>query len=318
LLPRVAVYYTLDAVPSWGCILRTSKLIYIALSGATIALLVGVGLFFAPFGVSQNLANRGTAAAALVSGFAVVMTALALVATVRVESSDFRAEERVKEDLARLLASLRSIYLKAAWLTQQQDQMDSRHASLFDGEREVLQGFLNSTTASAFYALEGRKSAESGSRPEEWRVFSLYVIDILRSPMPKAYQLVARRAVRAEHLLTQLRREDIAALSADVSDLAKAVEDFDRHRSETVLARAAYEAYGGEDDEEAANRSAMDRFKELKSRGIEDPDIDLFLGVDLASVQKAVDAGANVNVTIGEVLSRYENASEAGPISKPD
>ena len=241
--------------------MRPSRLIYIALTGATLALLVGIGLFFAPFGVSQNLANRGTAAAALVSGFAVVMTALALVATVRVESSDFRAEERVKEDVARLLASLRSIYLKAAWLTQQLDQGDSRHASLFNGERQVLQEFLNSTTAPAFYALEGRISAEKGSRPEEWRVFSLYVIDILCSPMPAAYQLIARRAVRAEHLLTQLRREDVAAMSADVSDLSRAIEEFARNRSETTLARAAYEVFGGEDDEEATSRSAMESSK---------------------------------------------------------
>jgi len=283
-------------------------------------LLVGIGLFFAPFGVSQNLANRGTAAAALVSGFAVVMTALALVATVRVESSDFRAEERVKEDVARLLASLRSIYLKAAWLTQQRDQGDSRHASLFNGERQVLQEFLNSTTAPAFYALEGRISAEKGSRPEEWRVFSLYVIDILCSPMPAAYQLIARRAVRAEHLLTQLRREDVAAMSADVSDLSRAIEEFARNRSETTLARAAYEVFGGEDDEEATSRSAMESLKELKDQGIEDPDIDLFLGVDandLASVQKAVDAGANVNVTMEELLSRYKDAKPPRPESKP-
>jgi len=281
---------------------------------------VGIGLFFAPFGVSQNLANRGTAAAALVSGFAVVMTALALVATVRVESSDFRAEERVKEDVARLLASLRSIYLKAAWLTQQRDQGDSRHASLFNGERQVLQEFLNSTTAPAFYALEGRISAEKGSRPEEWRVFSLYVIDILCSPMPAAYQLIARRAVRAEHLLTQLRREDVAAMSADVSDLSRAIEEFARNRSETTLARAAYEVFGGEDDEEATSRSAMESLKELKDQGIEDPDIDLFLGVDandLASVQKAVDAGANVNVTMEELLSRYKDAKPPRPESKP-
>lgn len=283
-------------------------------------MLVGIGLFFAPFGVSQNLANRGTAAAALVSGFAVVMTALALVATVRVESSDFRAEERVKEDVARLLASLRSIYLKAAWLTQQRDQGDSRHASLFNGERQVLQEFLNSTTAPAFYALEGRISAEKGSRPEEWRVFSLYVIDILCSPMPAAYQLIARRAVRAEHLLTQLRREDVAAMSADVSDLSRAIEEFARNRSETTLARAAYEVFGGEDDEEATSRSAMESLKELKDQGIEDPDIDLFLGVDandLASVQKAVDAGANVNVTMEELLSRYKDAKPPRPESKP-
>jgi len=45
--------------------LRPAKLINLALGGAAFALLVGVGFFFAPFGASQGLANRGTAAAAL-------------------------------------------------------------------------------------------------------------------------------------------------------------------------------------------------------------------------------------------------------------
>ncbi len=130
--------------------MRPTKLSHAALGGAAIALLAGVGLFFAPFGASQNLANRGTAAAALVSAFAVILTALALVATVQVESSDFRAEERVKEDIARLLASLQSIHVKAQWLTRQPNQQNQYHGSLFDDERQVIQEFLNSTTALAW------------------------------------------------------------------------------------------------------------------------------------------------------------------------
>jgi len=109
-------------------------------------------------------------------------------------------------------------------------------------------------------------------------------------------------------------------MSADVSDLSRAIEEFARNRSETTLARAAYEVFGGEDDEEATSRSAMESLKELKDQGIEDPDIDLFLGVDandLASVQKAVDAGANVNVTMEELLSRYKDAKPPRPESKP-
>jgi hypothetical protein len=297
--------------------LRPGKLIYVALGGAGIALLAGIGLFFAPFGASQSLANRGTAAAALVSGFAVVLTALALVATVRVESSDFRAEESVKEDIARLLASLRSIYLKAAWLTQQSDQLDDRHGSLFDNERRVIQDFMNSTTALAFYALEGRMSAKAGPRAEEWRVFSLYMIEILRAGVPADYRLIANRAVRAEHVITQLQREDIATLSEDVSNLSRAIGEFADNRSETVLSRAAYEVFGGTTDQEEAHDSSLAKLRELKRQGIEDPDIELFLAVaddDPEAARRALDSGAHVDVTIGEILERYKDrlAGESG------
>jgi hypothetical protein len=306
---------------SIGGTLRPRILIYVAFGGAAIALLAGIGLFFAPFGASQNLANRGTAAAALVSGFAVVLTALALVATVRVESSDFRAEERVKEDVACLLASFRSIYLKAAWLTQQSNQLDDCHASLFNDERRVIQDFLNSTTALAFNALEGRMSRKAGSRGEEWRLFPLYMIELLRAAMPGEYRLIAQRAVRAEHLVTQLRHEDIAVLSADVANLSQAIEEFAGNRSETTLARAAYDVFGGAEESEDNMSSEMDQLRELKRQGVEDPDIELFLAVDRnvpSDVKKALDDGAHVNITIGEVLSRYRDRLSTASRSEPE
>jgi hypothetical protein len=287
--------------------LRTAKLIYLALGGAALALLVGVGFFFAPFGGNQSVANRGTAAAALVSGFAVVLTALTLVTTVRVESSDFRAAERVKEDITRLLATCRSIYLKAAWLTQQKDQQDVRHASLFDSERQVIQDFLNSTTAPAFYALEGRKTAAARSAREEWRVFSWYMVDILRAEMPGQYQIIANRAVRVERLITQLRADDITALSDDVSSLPRAINEFADHRSEALLAGMAYKSFGGEEPSPVSARG-MELLRALKRQGVDDPDIEFFLAIEEDSIEhakQALAAGADARSTINEILSRY-------------
>lgn len=293
--------------------LRPSRLIYIGFGGAGVALLVGLGFFFAPFGVSTNLAGRGTAAAALVSGFAVVLSALALAITVRVESSDFRAEERVKEDIARLLASLRGIYLKSAWLTQQADQDAPRHASLFDRERQVVQDFLSSTTAPALYALEGRASLTAGRQPEEWRVFSLYLLEIIGSDVPKQYRLVANRAVRAERLLTGLRRDQIAALSADVADLPRAIEQFAMHRENTVLAKIAYKVFGGADEAEGDHGSAIAELQDFKRKGIVDPDVDLWIaldGDDAGAVQSAVKAGADLGVTLQTVLRRHRDTPD--------
>lgn len=281
-----------------------------ALGGASVALLIGVGFFFAPFGASSDLASRGAAAAALVSSFAVVLSALALAATVSVESSDFRAEERVKEDVARLLASMRSIYLKCAWLTQQSDKSEERYSSLFDDERGVVQDFLCSTTAPAFYAFEGRMSVAAGSQPEEWRVASLYMIEILGAKVPGEYRLIANRAVRLERLIADLRRDDIATMSAAVADLSRAIAEFKTVRDNTTLARAAYDVFGGEDHPEANVTAGVAELENLKRRGVEDPDMDLWLGVhanDVKVVQAAIEAGANVNVTLGEILDRHRD-----------
>lgn len=294
-----------------GRVLSLVTIRYLALGGAAVALLGGVVLFFAPFGVSQDLAGRGTAAAALVSGFAIVLGALALVANVQVQTSDFRAVQRVNEDTLRLMASLRSISLKAVWLTQQATQLDARHASLFDGERQVIQEFLTSTTAKAFYRHEARMSAMSENRGEEWRVFWLYLIGILRDEMPTDYRSIAHSAVRAEDLLRGLRSEDITALIADVADLQRAIQTFGIERSTSIFTRAAHDVFGGE--QEVSVDLALEQLRVLKSQGIEDPDLDLFLAVDQGStgdVQSALEAGAHPNITVGELLNRYRDRLE--------
>lgn len=133
--------------------------------------------------------------------------------------------------------------------------------------------------------------------------------------MPQGYRLIANRAVRAEHLLTQLKSEDIRELSSDVSNLSQAVEEFASNRTETVLARAAYEVFGGTVSQEDKSDPSMEQLKALKRQGVEDPDIDLFLAVnenDTEGARKALDAGAHVNVTIGEILNRYRDRLDAG------
>jgi hypothetical protein len=213
----------------------------------------------------------------------------------------------LKEDVTRLLATFRSIYLKATWLTQQENPQDDCHASLFDNERQVIQDFLNSTTASAFYALEGRKSVAAGSGEEEWRTFPLHMINILRAAIPADYRIVANSATRAERLITLLPPEDIAALSKSVSSLPRAIEEFAVHRSETPLGSIAYRSFGGE-EERLFPQAGIDMLNELKRQGVHDPDIDFLLAVDennVDQVQTALAAGAHPYTTINKVLTRY-------------
>lgn len=59
--------------------------------------------------------------------------------------------------------------------------------------------------------------------------------------------------------------------------------------------------------------AVIDQFRALKHLGIEDPDLDMFLAIDegdIPKLQKALDAGADVNITTGEVLGRYQDRLE--------
>ena len=215
--------------------MRPRQLIGIAVGGAAAALVTGVVVMIA---VDANTAS------AVVASFAIILSALALIATVRVQGSDFRAEEMVTEDVARLLASLRSVLLKLVWLTQQQDQSSERFASLLDRERSAIQAFLSSTTAHAFYAFEARKSVSAGDQPEEWRVFLLYLVEIVSLEMPGEYRVIANRAARAESLLAGLDRAEVSALSADVADLPRAIESFAVNRGNSVLGASAAAVFG--------------------------------------------------------------------------
>lgn len=62
------------------------------------------------------------------------------------------------------------------------------------------------------------------------------------------------------------------------------------------------------------SRSALvAQLRELKPQGIHDPDIDLWIGVyrgDTEAMRAALDAGADVNVTIDEVLHRHRSDME--------
>jgi hypothetical protein len=225
----------LQAVQYTDVMFRTRRLILVSVGGAVTALIAGIILI---------LAVDATTASAVVASFAIILSALALIATLQVQSSDFRAEEMVTEDVARLLASLRSTLLKLTWLSQQKDRTAERFASLIDGERATIQAFLVSTTAHAFYALEARKSVAADKQPEEWRIFLLHLTEILGLAMPAEFNAIGHRAARAEPLVAGLSRADIATLSADVADLPRAIASFEKYRERSVLAAVAVEVFG--------------------------------------------------------------------------
>lgn len=69
----------------------------------------------------------------------------------------------------------------------------------------------------------------------------------------------------------------------------------------------------GSTQTEDLHSALMAQLRELKRQGADDPDIDLWIGVDrddVEAVRAAIDAGADVNVTIGEVLRRHRHGRQ--------
>jgi hypothetical protein len=139
---------------------------------ATVAILV---LPLSLYG--SELTNRAQVAAAVSSGFALILSIMAIIVSARVSSSDFRAEEDVKAHTARLLATLRSMMAKGAVLSQMPPGAPLPLG--FTHERTFLSDFLTSTTGFAYWSWAGNKSQAAKDKPEEWRVFFLNLINIL-------------------------------------------------------------------------------------------------------------------------------------------
>jgi hypothetical protein len=283
---------------------------------------VGVALIGLAFGlialatplIASAVDDRQRVTAALGGLFALVAAIVAISAAVWTQTSDYRAQEDVKKDLAMLRATLRAIMIKGASLRAE----DPNQALTFEDDRKALETFWRSTTAFGFWAwLEMRGSAAPEGENEPWRVFSLEFAHLLAAcgapASAREVPKLLRSAVALEKALATLTTDNIYFISNRMANLAgalgTAVESKDVLLS-SVLAVFGTERRGGAGD----NVSTTDRdqtqakFKHLKRKGIDDANVDLFLAVFANSpedLKAALDAGADVSATDTQVLAKY-------------
>jgi hypothetical protein len=114
-------------------------------------------------------------------------------------------------------------------------------------------------------------------------------------------------------LLLKLSKNDVRFIGRSVSDLVRGITGFSRALDDNVLIKAMRGAVGEEQggiDSEARDKIFVRKLKHLKGKGIEDPNIDLFLAVlgrDSKEVQDALERGADPSITDGEILSKYKS-----------
>lgn len=251
-----------------------------------------------------ELSNRAGLSSAISTIFALILGIIALIVAVMVSSSDYKAEQDVKKDTASLQSSLRSIMVKVAVLRTSKNSPIN-----LDRELEVINDFLCSTTAFAYWSWVGNKHRKAAKgETENWRVFFLDLIYILDSK--NNYENMAKYAIEIEGLLTSLSKKDINTISGYFSDLAGAFDDFDKS-SETII-EAVREVFKPEDRNVTYNK-----LLHLKNKGITDPNIDLSLAVmdpsgseNVSAVKATLEAGADPNMTDMQLLDKYRNELE--------
>ena len=173
-------------------------------------------LFWAEVG--SNLAARADVSAAVATMFALFAAIAAVSTVVWISTSDYKAEQAVKADTARLRAALRSIMIKGAWLSQKQGQETCLD---FTKERETINEFLTSTTAFGYWSwVEERGESTAVGTTEPWRAFFLYISRLLDACEPGGNDGMICCAVQVEKMLAELKRGDVNTISSYVADLA--------------------------------------------------------------------------------------------------
>lgn len=248
---------------------------------------------------------------AAIAVIALFISIYAAYETQRVATSGFQAAERVKSDTAGLLAALRGIMLKSVLYTQQDPKTrdDDKRADYIDirPEKAVVQSFLNSSTAIAYYdfaAKKSKKAQEVGKKGEEWRVFFLMVVTLLHTDNTYGAGV---QAAKLEKLFDTVSEEDVEEMSSDLEDLVGSIKRIAQDRKNDPLLYVFVDNLGKKE------ASFEDFVEFLRAQGIKDPDVDLFSSAVSGNLDLAKDAlkrGAKVQTTDGEIKSRYKDLWE--------
>jgi len=244
---------------------------------------------------------------AVVAVVALFVSLYAAHVTRQVATSGFQSAERVKSDTANLVVALRGIMIKAALYTTDDPKTrdDEQRADSIDirPEKAAIQSFLGSSTAIAYYdfaAKRSKKARESGEKGEEWRVFFLMLVTLLRTDNTYSAGV---QAAELEKMFDTVSEEDLKGMSSGLGDLVGSIKRILHNRGDDVL------LYVFVDNAGKKRASFEDFVAFLRAQGINDPDVDFFWSSannDMSLAEDALKRGAKVSTKAGEIKSRYK------------
>jgi hypothetical protein len=224
----------------------------------------------------------------------------------KLASSDHKAKEQVKADTAKLLSTLRSLMNKGALSSTTKDAIDIKP------EKDAISEFMNSQTGFAYYSWVDEKSSQAESEGRQggsWRVFFLYLSELANAD--NAY-VAARRAADVELLFDDLSEDDVEKIAYFNSDLIQAISENSKNREGNVVIKALVESQK-ERQIENSSENLLAKLTFLKNKGINDPNIDMFIATitgEISILEKALEAGADPHITDAALLRKYENELE--------
>jgi hypothetical protein len=225
----------------------------------------------------------------------------------RINTSDFQATQKVKVETATLIAALRAMMVKGAIYSQQDSgqRKQKNYARYVDltAEKKVVQDFLCSATAIAYYSYLSDRSKKASESSEEWRTFFLQAAELLSEDNQ---YVAAKRAARLEKLFHPIEANDFIGISRYLQDLGAALKRlFDNIPHDTLIAALM----AGAEPEVQEDEFHAFIFFLKKEKMVADADVDLFYGVflnDTSILEDAISRGANVQATSGEITERYK------------
>jgi hypothetical protein len=199
------------------------------LSPALVAILAIVGilvsiLFLVWTRIAEDVGDRANVSVAVATMFALFAAIAAVTSLVWVEGSDFKAQQNVKSDTARLRSALRSIMIKTVILRQFSDKPGHQTCIDFESERATIEEFLNSTSAFGYWAWVEKRGAEAkkarkttGKKVNNpWGLFFAELARLLETCDPDG---MTYHAVQLEKYLARLKRRDVHRISGAMADL---------------------------------------------------------------------------------------------------
>ena len=199
---------------------RIEWLVSIVLALSILSLVLSLALLIDPFHFANELNERASLSQAVSTALALLLGTIAVVITVSTSRGEFRAQETLREDLAKLAATLHVALNKS--LIVRGDNVEVS----FDKERDSIGGFLVSTSGFAMICWIGKKSAKAGKHREPWRSFILQLSHLSRGNDRETLSAVQRSAVELIELLEELSESDVKEMASFLGDLGRSMTHY--------------------------------------------------------------------------------------------
>ena len=168
-----------------------------------------------------DISTRADLSSALATSIAIILAIIATFLLVKVESTEFKAIERVKADTIQLAGCLKTLY--------QLQYFNDYSSETTKPYEQQISTFLSSTSAFAFDCWITQEDKE------EWKDFSIDLLFISTGcdeKDPKPYHLKTFGLIQ---LLESLLEKDILSIVKNLSDTNTAMETFKKSNARTPL-----------------------------------------------------------------------------------